>query len=195
MSEIDRYRKDGGIEILLDLNLNEESVVFDVGAYTGNFSKRILDKFNCNVYCFEPIKKHFNILKRNLHRYKKVKFFNIALGDKWEEIEIVVKEDRSSMYISDGEIENCISEDFFIRIEEEKIKKIDLFIINAEGAEYQLLPYILKNQNDLIETFIIQFHDFAQRESSDRNYVRKLLSKKYEEIFSYDFVWEKWKRK
>ena len=42
--------KKGDDKISLDYKLNEDSVVFDIGAYEGNFTQKITDKFDCNVY-------------------------------------------------------------------------------------------------------------------------------------------------
>ena len=40
-------------------NLNQESIVFDVGGYEGDFSKKIYDKYYSNIYIFEPVESFY----------------------------------------------------------------------------------------------------------------------------------------
>ena len=48
-------RDNGDHTLRLDYDLNEDSIVFDVGGYRGDFTSAIFNKYNCNVYVFEPV--------------------------------------------------------------------------------------------------------------------------------------------
>jgi len=46
--------------LLYNFELDDESIVFDVGGYKGEWSEKIFCKYNCRIYIFEPIKKFSN---------------------------------------------------------------------------------------------------------------------------------------
>ena len=49
--ELKRWFNDNGpTKYRYGYNLNSDSIVFDVGAYRGEFARKIIRKFNCNVY-------------------------------------------------------------------------------------------------------------------------------------------------
>ena len=55
--EVYKWFRDGGDENLrLSYDLNSESIFFELGGYLGNYTKKILDKFNPVSYIFEPSK-------------------------------------------------------------------------------------------------------------------------------------------
>ena len=54
----------------------------DVGAHKGEFLTYFLKLKNIKkIYCFEPQKKIYSILYQNFKNNKKIKFFNIGLGN------------------------------------------------------------------------------------------------------------------
>ena len=54
----------------------------DAGAHKGEFLSYLLKLKNIKkIYCFEPQKKIYRILYQNFKNNKKIKFFNIGLGD------------------------------------------------------------------------------------------------------------------
>jgi FkbM family methyltransferase len=55
-----QWNMNHGEDILrLEYNLTEDSIVFDVGAYIGAWSDKIMDKYNCNVFMFEPCREYY----------------------------------------------------------------------------------------------------------------------------------------
>jgi len=63
---------DKGDETLrLDYDLDENSTVFDIGGYKGEFARDIFCKYNCNIYIFEPLKDFFEISKKRFINNKK----------------------------------------------------------------------------------------------------------------------------
>ena len=53
-----------GDEKLSDYKFTNESIIFDVGTYIGSFTEKLLNKFDCYVYAFEPKEKYFNNFKK-----------------------------------------------------------------------------------------------------------------------------------
>ena len=60
---------------------NDKGIIFDVGAYIGNYSKIILDVTkNVEIYAFEPNPKNFEKLLKNIND-KRFKAYNLAVGN------------------------------------------------------------------------------------------------------------------
>ena len=59
------------------------SVIFDVGANVGDYSKEVFSVLgeNTRLHCFEPSKKAFGLLGENLKNYQNVKLYNIGFGE------------------------------------------------------------------------------------------------------------------
>ena len=82
---VDQVYLYGGIEI------EDGDIIFDIGGNIGVFSRFISQKAsNLKIYTFEPIPAIFEVLQKNLENIPAtVKNFNVGLGDKEEEIDII----------------------------------------------------------------------------------------------------------
>ena len=79
----DRWLADNGDYTLrLNYPLNSDSVVVDLGGYRGDFANNIHNKFNCNVYVFEPFKDFYNVIEGRFKSNEKIKVFNYGISDK-----------------------------------------------------------------------------------------------------------------
>ena len=62
--------------------LNQESIVFDLGGYLGDFAFDINQKYSCKVYLFEPHPKFFEKCyirfknNKNIHLFSSSEFLN-----------------------------------------------------------------------------------------------------------------------
>ena len=75
-------RKHSNMDVYLKKNLNNNIIVFDVGAHIGESVIRIKKIFpEATIHCFEPVIQSFNILKKNIlyFNYKKVILNNFSL--------------------------------------------------------------------------------------------------------------------
>jgi hypothetical protein len=62
-SEIERWFSDSG-DVYRRLNypeMNNNSLVMDLGGYIGNFTESIYSRYNCKVMVFEPVNRYYNI--------------------------------------------------------------------------------------------------------------------------------------
>ncbi|MDY0365403.1 MAG: FkbM family methyltransferase [Arcobacteraceae bacterium] len=188
------FKDDGDNTHRLNYNLTQDSVVFDLGGYKGEFAERIVDRFDCNIYIFEPVKEFHTIIQEKFLSNNKIKAFNFGLSDKTEEIEISLSDDGSSVYRGKDNQKEMISlksiKDF---INENSISKIDLLKINIEGGEFAVLPELLNMdiiQN--IKNLQIQFHNFVDNAEEKREAIRKQLSLTHKLTYDYYFIWENW---
>ena len=188
--------RNGDKNISLNYPLNSNSVVFDIGAYMGNFSKEIYKKFKCNLYAFEPQTEYYSFLSKEFASHKEnVKIFNFGLLDENKTIMISDIEGSSSIYSRpEGDLSVTVQMRSFIDfIEENSIKKIDLIYMNIEGSEYKLLNEIIQTgyiKN--IDYLQIQFHNFVDGSKPLRKQIRKQLKKTHKCIFNFPFIWEGW---
>ena len=190
--------KDDAEKLLYVHDLNQKSLVIDAGAYHGNWSKIIQKKYQCNVLAYEPVKKHFLILKERMKKYNKIKVYHYGLGKIDQSIGVQLKGVQTSAV---NEVENpdeIINIKSIERVEELKNKNIDLFHINIEGGEYDLLNAIIDSSMvKRINMLEVQFHEWYPTLKSSkilREKIHQKLSKTHQLVYSYDFVWEKWLR-
>ncbi|MDC0904077.1 FkbM family methyltransferase [Candidatus Thioglobus sp.] len=192
-----RWFKDKGDKTLrVDYKLNKDSVVFDLGGYKGEFAEIIYDKYKSKIFIFEPVGTFFKILEKKFISNNAVKIFNFGLSDKDETTQISLSDNGSSVHIESDKKEQIklISiTDFIIS---HNINHIDLFKINIEGGEFEVLPALIKA--DLIkniDNLQIQFHNFITDSATKRESIRKELLKTHRLTYDYYFVWENWQKK
>ena len=181
----------------LDYDFNENSIVFDIGGYKGEFARDIFCKYNCTIYIFEPIKEFYDIIKKRFINNSKIKAFNFGLGNLDKIVQISLIDDRSSVLNMNGDLIKVKIKSINEFIKNQNIKNIDLVKMNIEGAEYELLESIISENNQIkIENLQIQFHDFVIDNAFDKmKSIQKELVKTHELTYQYEFVWENWKLK
>ncbi len=187
--------RNGDEKLSLDYKFTNQSVVFDVGTYIGSFSEKILDRFDCNIYAFEPKKEYFNYLLNKFEKNKNVKIFNFALSNFTGTAQIsdigagssIIERAENSEY----ETINVMSFVDFMKME--NVDSIDLLYLNIEGSEFDLLTNIFENNyQNKINHFQIQFHNFVKQAKQKRREIRKVLKITHDCKFNFPFIWERW---
>ena len=196
--EVTRWFEDKGDETLR-LNypeLTQDSVVFDLGGYVGDFAFEINQKYGSKVYLFEPHPKFFEICDKRFSNNTNIIPLNYGLSDIDGIFHLSDSVDGSSFLNPNHKgkkLLNCKLRDFFKVLEDLKISKIDLMKINIEGGEYPLLQYISdKNKLEIVDQYQIQFHNFIDEAESKRNSIIKSLGDSHHQTWCYKFVWENW---
>jgi FkbM family methyltransferase len=189
------FRDGGDNRFRYSYDLSQNSVVFDVGAYIGNWAKKIYDIYHCRIYAFEPVKEFYTIASSYL-KYREIQWYNFGLGDKNQEMEIGLNADGSSVFIDNVQKEQIRIKSFSSVLKFLNIPSIDLLKINIEGGEYDLLNHILNmNLQTLIKNIQVQFHINVQGCEIRRDSIRERLSNSHAVTFDYPFVWENWRMK
>ena len=150
----------------LELDLNENSIVIDIGANVGTLSQFIINNYNCNVICYEPNKYAYKILKKRFKKIKKVECHNIGVSEnntqkkiffhKYHKINKPAYSSASSLLEKKNNVDPFIFETIeTISIKNilEKYDFIDLIKIDIEGYEYKILPEIIKNKKKIKKVF------------------------------------------
>ena len=187
----------GDTELSFAYPLSSSSIFFDVGGHLGYFSKNILDKFNCQVYVFEPLSDNFEKLKENLKDYSNIKFYKIALSD-FDGITSISDLGASASLFdrSEGTTKNkAIVKSFKTFVDEEEIIEIDFMKINIEGSEFELLDHMIDTGYiSKVNHLQIQFHNFVNDSEVKRKTIRDKLKYSHKNIFNFPFIWERWDR-
>ena len=147
MVNVDRL----GIDYLTDFKRllagHEPTVLFDVGANTGQTAVLLAERFpTARVYSFEPVPSTFSLLKSTVAGYPNITAHNFAMGD---------KAGRARMHLADWHVSNSLLDtptttssgdtidvevqtvtDFSVQ---QHIELIDLLKIDVEGFEPRVL--------------------------------------------------------
>ena len=192
---IKKWSDDNGDKTLrLNYSLDEQSIVFDVGGYEGEFAQRIYDKYGCSIYIFEPVRQFYDNIVKRFSGNKKIKVYHCGLGPENSVKYIALNQDGSSIYGKRiGKKERATIVDIFDIIAANNIREIDLIKINIEGGEYDLLNRMIeKNLVSLCNNIQIQFHNVFSDAREKRERIRKILCETHRLTYDYFFVWENW---
>lgn len=179
----------------LNYDLNENSVVIELGGYKGIWAEQIFNKYNSNIYVIEPLYEFYNFMNEKFKTNNKIKLLNVGISTDNKKGMIYTNGDGSSSNTDNGkpiEVEFNTIETLF---EKWKISQADLIQINIEGDEYSLLERMI--ETEMIHKFKniqIQFHLFIDNCIERRNNILEYLKNNgFTLNFDYPFVWESWK--
>jgi FkbM family methyltransferase len=194
--------------------LNYNAIIFDVGAYNGEWTQAFLEydkKFNFHL--FEINKKKYKFLKKiNLN----IKVNNLGLGDKKISSAVFFKPknapDTASLcknyYIKYNKDKNYVLEKCKVVTGDEYIKNnkvigIDFLKIDTEGYEFQVLMGFKKNislnkikfiQFEYVREFYLRskytFFDIFNFLKKNNYKIFRIYPKKFELIKNYDLQLE-----
>lgn len=202
--DVDRWFADRGDQTLrLDYDLNENSVVLDLGGYHGAFAQSIYNKFKCKVYVFEPYIPFYNMIASRFSTNLKVKVFDYGISDKTGDVNFVFSNDGSTIqdlekYTDDKERPvNVVKVKSFKDVYEElNLDMIDLLKVNVEGAEYGILNNIFDSgYTEKIVNYQVQFHPEPPGSEKMLEDIREHWSKTHKQDWNYQWVWENWSLK
>jgi len=190
------FKIQGDKTLRLDYDLNENSMVFDVGGYEGQWSSDIFSKYCCFIHVFEPVKEFAENIEKRFYKNKKIIVHRCGLSNRNKIVKIALNKDGSSTLKSGRNMESVVLVRAIDFIRENNIQKIDLMKINIEGGEYDLLED-LSNEDFIknIENIQVQFHDFVPGSLQRMRHIQEKIKKTHELTYSYEFVWENWKIK
>jgi FkbM family methyltransferase len=174
----------------VNYDLNQNSIVVDLGARHGDWSDIIRNKYSPKIYCFEVVPEFCNQLNG-----KGYNTFCVAVSDKNEKIKLGVFESEASIFYdsSEFESESISSDKIFNLIGNDNI---DLMKINVEGAEYPILNKLISSGNiSKINNIQVQFHLFGDIENNEYEDLYQKLLETHKLSWRFPFVWENWELK
>ena len=180
--------------VMMHNQVPEDGIVIDIGTYKGEYADLITKRFNCNVFCYEPDTQLYKELLIKFGVFPKVTLNNIAIGEAG----------TRKLYLSKNRLANSFYREWaksmlFIEVNTVPLSsimrnfpKVDILKLNCEGAEYEILDDLIKN--DMLGWFgeiLIQFH---KTENKKRKWD---LETKLEESFDkvYDYKIQLWRKR
>jgi FkbM family methyltransferase len=185
---------------LLDHDLTENSIVIEFGGYLGDWSTNIYEKYKCNLFIYEPVKKNYDEISQKFSSIDKIKVLNHGVSDETKECEIIVKDDSSSVYqemTKSNQTETISLKSVSDIFNEIKSNEVDLISMNIEGCEYGVMESLIESgliKN--VKKLQVQFHfEMGPETFGRRSEIQKKLMETHTMIYNYDFCWEAWQRK
>lgn len=178
--------------LLYPKDLNQNSVVVDIGGFTGDWSSRIYNENQCQIYIFEPTLRHYRSLVNRFQNFPKVSVFNEGLSSRSYSFEIKKVEDTVSDYNIDEQVYKVtnIIEKFDLL----EINAVDCLKISVLGEDFDIIQTLfISNRLKSINHIFIQPVELHPLSIEFLNKTRDLLSQSHFDVFSYDFVWDYWK--
>lgn len=200
---------------ILNKEVNDKFVIFDVGANIGIYTEYVLNKYknDVDIYSFEPLNANFQTLENKFSEFKNVKLTNIGFGNSNERIEIYYPKDHTtlaSVYnrnLESHSIEMDTNENIEIQkidtfCYNNKINNIHLLKLDIEGHEFPALigasKLISEKSIDIIQfefggcnidskTFFKDFYYLLK----DKYKIYRLLTEGVYEIENYNVIHER----
>lgn len=192
---VQKFYAEGGETVLrLAYDLDQSSIVFDLGGYEGQWSSDIYSRYRSSIYLFEPVAEFANKISKRFERNSDIKVFEFGLGDKDSREIIYMNQDGSSIYGESDHTTYIEILDVSNWLIKNDIKRIDLMKINIEGGEYGLLERLIStDQIKHIKDIQVQFHNIEENSRSRMEKIQANLAKTHHLTYQYDFVWENWR--
>jgi FkbM family methyltransferase len=175
--------------------VEENDVVFDIGASSGPFTYSIKNRNPQKVYCFEPHSELFKNLTKNVES-DNVVCVNKAIGPvdgNFETFGLFNKDLTETA--AESNLQQVPSVKFSTFIQENNIKGIDFLKSDCEGSEYDIfndenLPWIKKNVRKIAGEWHLTTPEQKEKFRHFRDtYLRDFPN---HEVYSIDYVDIKW---
>jgi len=179
-------------------DINDNSVVIDIGANIGVYSIFATQSKNTIVYAYEPMSNNFNLLRENIkfNKLEKNIFpFNLAIGTQKEKRRLYLGDspfhsfypinkspfnslyrdylkDKNQKYI---EVNSIALKDVF---EENKIEQCDILKLDCEGAEFEILYNLPDEYFRKIKKIRLEYHNHLINRKNKGSYLIKFLEQK-----------------
>jgi FkbM family methyltransferase len=193
--EMVKWFKDNGDNTHnITYDLTENSIIMDLGGYTGVWAQQMIEKYNPNVYILEPVTKFYEGMVNKFSNNPKVHLMNVGVSTEDKEGTIFINGDATSSNLTNGESIGVKFNTIETVLEKWGLTEVDLIQINIEGDEYPLLENMLETGSiNIFKNIQIQFHLGVENDVERRDKIRNgLILNGFKNNFDYPFVWESW---
>ena len=153
-------------EYHLSPDLKPENII-DIGANIGIASIYFAHRFpNSRIFAFEPEEENFILLKRNIHPYRNIQAFPVALGGRDEVREIYFSDNPNnfggfSFFLAGSnasmtkKVQVKKASDYFREI---GISRVEVMKIDTEGTEFEIITSLDPNFLSEIKWIVGELH-------------------------------------
>ena len=177
--------------------INENSIVWEIGGYEGRWALQMAEKYNPQLYVFEPQEWAADKIREKLTGYK-ARIHQFGLWTHGAEMTLTeFGRDGGTLMQPEAKDKQLIrvvdAYSFFIK---EHIEQIDVCLMNIEGGEFVLLPYMIgMGMMPKIKYFWCQWHLFVPGAAEKGLRLRKMLDVTHEMIWDCGSTAQAWKRR
>lgn len=177
--------KDGDNTYALDWPIGEDSLVWEIGGYEGRWAAQMAEKFNPTIDIFEPQTWAFVKMAERFWGKEKIRLHPHGL---WIDNVVLplhhVETDGASILNEGGKTQDGVFEDVYDALKAEP-KDIDVGLMNIEGAEFILLPYMIGlGLMERFRFFWCQFHTFADPSGDRKGMIYNGMQR------THDIIWD-----
>ena len=153
-------------------DLSSDSVVIDAGcSFEADFSLYLIERYGLKSYAVDPTLKHREALKR-LEEEHAEHFDYVPLAVSATDGTLTFHESRTkesgSFFDDHVYIENCDTHSYQVKsvglaslLKHIDVERVDLLKLDLEGAEYELLSTIEKEETLPFDQIFVEFHHHA----------------------------------
>ena len=168
----------------IDWPLNEQSIVVEVGGYTGRWALQIAERYHCRLEVFEPQPWAAAVCAEVLRPYN-ASVLPWGVGVRDEELPMGGWETDGCSFVKAADGQTCK----LAEASQVLPPHIDLMLMNIEGYEYTLLPHML-DCGILPDRLMVQFHEYDPT-ATGRLFAR-LADAGYRVVWTYGLVLTAW---
>jgi FkbM family methyltransferase len=165
--------------------IKDNDTIIDIGGHIGLFA--LYSSQFCKsgkIYCFEPIKENFDMLKSNieLNHISNIIPTNTAVSKDDGMVTIYLNEDEAghSMYVTGTKSVQAKSISLQTIFDSNNIDSCDFLKLDCEGEEYAIMDSLPSTYYEKIKKMCIEYHFVDTKPQLLEKLIKKL------ETFSYD---------
>jgi FkbM family methyltransferase len=187
---------DGDHTLRLDYDLDNSSIVFDLGGYQGEWSEQIYRRYGCRIFVFEPVPSFARQILERFRGNADISVFSLALGSRNGVFRLSLNDNATSSYaLGGGEVVESEVKEFAAFLDEHELKGVDLLKINIEGGEFELLDHLVSTGSiSRVRDIQVQFHSFVPHAEQLVEDIRRRLWETHVPTYSLNWIWESWSR-
>jgi FkbM family methyltransferase len=185
-------------DILTDADLDADCVVLDVGAYLGEWTARVIDRYGATVHAFEPSPTELGEMHARLDDEPRAVLHGYGLAGTTRAATLALDGPGSSVHGGPATFGTAEVElrDVLRVLDDLGLDEVDLLKVNIEGGEYELFDRLIAaGALGRFRQVSIQFHEWLPDAYRRRAAIRRALSDSHWEVWSFPWVWELWTRR
>lgn len=187
-----------------DFPLTAASVVVEVGGYAGRWAREIAARYDPHLYVFEPQDWAFAKCVAALAPYPRARLYAYALGVQDGMFDLGNFGTDGCSFVKDAAwceaVGWAVGRGEMRRVdrvfEALGLESIDLLLMNIEGYEYELLPFMLyQGLVDHIRFLMVQFHLLHTDDATRYALLREDIGHSHKVYFDYGTTLVCWERR
>ena len=184
-------------DLVIDFDVRDDAVIFDVGAYLGQWSQRVLARSCATVYAFEPNPTVQARLHQQLDAFPTATILDYGLGAWDTQAPLTLSGPGSTLYADSSPHGDRTVEvrDILGVLDELELDHLDIMKLNIEGSEYDVLERLADTDwLPRIGVVLVQFHEWMPASHRRRRAIRRALHRSHRLVWDFPWVWEMWQQ-